>query len=95
LHTTSASDYNKEAKYMTENIWTRWIRFRCTTQNWWGGDSSIEIEAVNLDPAVGLEPASSVSAGLDVDIESIDTTANPGLRAGRVGDDDGFEDLNI
>lgn len=95
LHTTSASDYNKEAKYMTENIWTRWIRFRCTTQNWWGGDSSIEIQEVNLDPTVGSEPASSTSAGLDVDIESIDTTANQGLKASRIADEEGFEDLNI
>lgn len=33
LHTWNASDYNKESKYMAENIWTRWVRFRCTTQN--------------------------------------------------------------
>lgn len=34
LHTWSASDYNKESRYMAENIWTRWVRVRCTTQNY-------------------------------------------------------------
>ena len=33
LVTFSASDYNKESRYMTENIWTRWVRVKCTIQN--------------------------------------------------------------
>jgi hypothetical protein len=33
LVTFSASDYNKESRYMTENIWTRWVRMKCTVQN--------------------------------------------------------------
>lgn len=95
LHTFSASDYNKDNNKMTENIWTRWVRFRCTTQNFWDADRFADIEEVNTDPAVGLEPASDISASLDVDIADIDTTANDGLIASRVGDDDGDDDLNI
>lgn len=95
LHTFSASDYNKDSNKMTENIWTRWVRFRCTTQNFWDAEKFIDIEEINTDPAVGLDPASDIAAGLDVDIEEIDTTVNDGLIASRVGDDDGDDDLNI
>lgn len=95
LHTFSASDYNKDANKMTENIWTRWVRFRCTTQNFWSSDPSMEIEDLNLDPAVGLEPASDVAASLDVDLNDVNTTANDGLIASRAGDDEDIEDLNI
>jgi hypothetical protein len=96
LHTFSASDYNKEAKYMTENIWTRWIRFRCTTQNFWSSDQEfLDIEEINIEPAVDNEPATDLSYGADVNIEDIDTTANKGIVASRIGDDDGIDDLNI
>jgi hypothetical protein len=95
LHTFSASDYNKDSNKMTENIWTRWVRFRCTTENFWSGDAFANIENLNLDPAVGLDPASDIAVSLDVDIEDVDTTANEGLKASRVGDDDGDDDLNI
>lgn len=37
LATFSASEYNKQNQYMTENVWTRWIRFRCTVQNYLEG----------------------------------------------------------
>jgi hypothetical protein len=95
LHTFSASDYNKEAGKMGENIWTRWIRFRCTTQNFWDADRFAEIADLNTEPKVGLEPASDVSASMDVNIEEVDTTANDGIKASRVGDDEDVEDLNI
>ena len=94
LHTFSASDYNKDSNKMTENIWTRWVRFRCTTQNFWGANSSGAIvEDINLDPAIGLEPASDVAASEDVDLSSVDTTSNEGLIASSSSDDD--EDLGI
>jgi hypothetical protein len=95
LHTFSASDYNKDAGKMTENIWTRWVRFRCTTQNFWDGDAFGEVDDINLDPAIGLEPASDIATSLDVDIAEVNTTSNEGLRAGRIGDDDGDDDMNI
>jgi hypothetical protein len=95
LHTFSASDYNKDSNKMTENIWTRWVRFRCTTENFWDASKFLDIQDVNTDPAVGLDPASDVAVGLDVNIEEVSTTANDGLIASRVGDDDDDEDLNI
>ena len=95
LHTFSASDYNKDSNKMTENIWTRWVRFRCTTQNFWLAEEFQEVEEVNVDPAVGLEPAHDVAVSSDVDINEVDTTSNDGLIASRVGDDDGDDDLNI
>ena len=95
LHTFSASDYNKDNNKMTENIWTRWVRFRCTTQNFWDAERFQEIVDLNVDPAIGLDPASDIAASMDVDINEVDTTANDGLIASRIGDDDGDEDLNI
>ena len=42
LYTYRANDYNKESKYMAENVWSRWVRFRCTVQHYIGGDTYIE-----------------------------------------------------
>lgn len=95
LHTFSASDYNKDANKMTENIWTRWVRFRCTTQNFWAADPFTQVDELNVDPAVGLPPAHDIATSLDVDINEVDTTANDGLIASRIGDVDGDDDLNI
>ena len=95
LHTFSASDYNKDNNKMGENIWTRWVRFRCTTQNFWEAEPFTEVEEVNTDPAIGLSPATDIAHSLDVDYNEIDTTSNDGLQAGRVGDEDGDDDLNI
>ena len=55
LVTFNASDYNKESKYMAENIWTRWIRFRCTVQNYVGGDNGILIEDIDSDVYVSRQ----------------------------------------
>ena len=70
-------------------------RFRCTTENFWDGSKFIDVEDINVEQAVGLEPASDIATSLDVNIEDVDTTANAGLIASRVGDDEGDDDLNI
>lgn len=95
LHTFSGSDYSKNAQHMAENIWTRWIRFRCTTENFLGGEDAMEIEDLSLDPSMGNEPASDVAVSEDVDITTVDTTANAGLKVSRVEDDEDIEDVNI
>lgn len=95
LHTFSASDYNKDSSKMTENIWTRWVRFRCTTENFWDAEKFIDVENLNVEPAVGLEPASDVATSLDVNLQDVDLTANDGIKVSRVGDDDDIEDLNV
>lgn len=78
LHTFSASDYDKNKMTMMENVWTRWIRFRCTVENAWVAEDGVCIEDVNTDPALGLEPASSVFS-TDVPIEDINITENKGI----------------
>lgn len=95
LHTYSASDYNKEPGKMPENIWTRWIRFRCTTQNFWDADELFEVEDINFEPKVGLPPAWDIAASGDVDLQSVDTTINEGLKIGRAGIDDPDDEMNF
>lgn len=57
LHTWSASDYNKDAGKMAENIWTRWVRFKCTTQNFLDNEDRTEPDNLNLD--LDGQPATS------------------------------------
>jgi len=47
LITFNASDYNKESKYMAENVWTRWIRFRCTVQNFIVGEDLSDVDEID------------------------------------------------
>ena len=42
LYTFRASEYNKESKYMADNVWSRWVRFRCTVENSLDGEEFIE-----------------------------------------------------
>ena len=43
IQTYSASDWQKDSAKMPDNIWTRWMRMRCTVFNTWSADSFIEI----------------------------------------------------
>lgn len=92
LHTFSASDYSKDAKYMAENIFTRWIRFRCTTQNFWKQDSFTDVDQINLDPRFDLGPG-EIDYSSDVDISQVDVSANEGLQASSTNPD--LEDENV
>lgn len=49
MGTFSASDYGRDTEKMGNNIWTRWIRYRCTTQNFWGADPLNEISDVEVE----------------------------------------------
>lgn len=69
LFTFRASDYNKESKYMADNVWSRWIRFRCTVQNYLEGDDYIEPEIV-----VDLDADNTDIDGVDIDTP---ITSNP------------------
>jgi hypothetical protein len=95
LGTFSASDYSKNAELMGNNIWTRWVRFRCTTQNFWGADPFTEVDGLNVETAIGLPPATDIAVSLDVNIDEVDTTANQGIQAGRTGDEEDNELVNI
>lgn len=96
LHTFSASDYNKDAQKMGENIWTRWVRFRCTTENFVAGQEYLIPEEVNLDTTIqNSPPARDWAATNDVDPRDVDPTANKGLVASRVGDETDSDDTDI
>lgn len=79
LQTYSASDYSKDADKTMNNIWTRWIRFRCTTQNFWEADPLRKFEEVNLDPSIGGPVSCDIATSLDVDPCDVDRTANKGI----------------
>jgi hypothetical protein len=49
LQTFSATDYNREEKYQGDNIWTRWIRYRCTIENTYRGTQAIEPEDIEVE----------------------------------------------
>ena len=44
LHTYRATPFNKESKYMANNIWTRWLRVRTTVWNTWTSGHLHEME---------------------------------------------------
>ncbi len=53
LQTLSASDFDKDSKYVAENVWTRWCRIRCTTQNHWDGQAATEYDKLKLNLSYG------------------------------------------
>jgi len=63
LYTFRASDYNKESKYMADNVWSRWIRFRCTVENYLNGENLTELPIIEI----GIDAESS-GGGEIVDI---------------------------
>ena len=93
LHTFSASDYNKDANKMTENIWTRWVRFRCTTQNFIPAITKcLQIDDVNTDAGTLTEPMIDYAAD---DPSLVDPKYNKGVWASQVGDEEDEEDVLI
>lgn len=92
LSTFSASDYSKDADKMSNNIWTRWVRFRCTTQNFWSADPLKEIKEVNTETTI-LGPVScDIATSLDVDPRSVDRRANKGIIPSNLSDDNDIYD---
>jgi hypothetical protein len=84
LHTFSASDYAKDADKMGasgNNIWTRWVRFRCTTQNFWAAEPLRKFEQVRTHQHIGNPPSVDIATSLDVDPNTVDRTANKGVLA--------------
>lgn len=48
MGTFSASDYSKDAEKQGNNVWTRWVRYRCITQNDWSADTLQEVDDVKV-----------------------------------------------
>ncbi len=81
LQTYSASDYSKDADKSMNNIWTRWVRFRCTTQNFWAAEPLRKFEHVGTFPSIGNYPSEDIATSLDVNPCDVDRTANKGVMA--------------
>jgi len=94
MGTFSASDYSKENEKMGNNVWTRWVRYRCTTQNDWPAEELKDIEVINLDSRGGIN-SEDFAAGPDVDISEVSAGSSEGFRVGRIGDEDGEDDLDV
>lgn len=92
MGTFSASDYSKDVEKMGNNIWTRVIRYRCTTQSAWPADDLKEIEKIDLDAKGGIN-SDDFAASLDVDLTTVDTSQSEGIKVSRIGDIDGDDDL--
>ncbi len=57
LQTWSASDYNRDNKKLAENIWTRWVRFKCTTQNFLADEELVAADKLTID--LNAQPGTS------------------------------------
>jgi hypothetical protein len=79
LQTYSASDYSKDADKGVNNVWTRWVRFRCTTQNFWHGEPLREFEHVNTYPKIGQPYSEDLATSLDVPHHKVDRRTNKGI----------------
>lgn len=65
MQTYTASDYNKMDQKNPDSVWTRWIRFRCTTQNDWQAETFKDIEDLELK----LKASRIDSVDINEDIE--------------------------
>jgi len=63
LYTFSATDYNRDAQKLADNIFSRYIRVRTLVQNFWDAEDYLEFDDVDVDLS-----ASSVNTDTDVDI---------------------------
>lgn len=88
MGTYSASDYSRDAERMGNNIWTRWIRYRCTTQNFWGGEAfTQQFDEIHTDAQTGLT-VTNTFMDEDVDPSTVSNTASKGLRGSHGSKDD-------
>lgn len=71
LYTFRASDYNKESKYMADNVWSRFVRFRCTVQHYIDAQEQYTTPNIVLDvDAVSIDTTSVSVDILDVEIDN-------------------------
>lgn len=66
MGTFSASDYSKDAEKQGNNVWTRWVRYRCITQNDWAADDLQSVD--DLDVKVKVSRIDDVDGIQDVEI---------------------------
>lgn len=67
VYTYRASDYNKESKYMADNVWSRWVRFRTTVQHY------VDASEEYISPGMELDiQAVQATGDVIVDISHIE-----------------------
>ena len=49
LQTYTASDWDRAEQYSVENIWTRWIRMRCTSNNFWTMQPYTTVDSIDTE----------------------------------------------
>jgi hypothetical protein len=87
LSTFSAADYNRDPADGSDNIWTRWIRLKGTTQNFLGGKASFMIDEVNLDNVSNLNEPNDLAYSLDVDLGTVSLSSNKGVSVQSAGNE--------
>lgn len=70
LYTYRANDYNKESKYMAENVWTRWVRFRCTAQHYVEGGEPYTDATIVLDLDAAQAGSDDITNISDIEIDN-------------------------
>ena len=65
LQTFSATDYARNNQLLADNVWTRWIRFTTTVENFWENSPYLDIDSINVD----LDVATDAQPG-DTDLDS-------------------------
>jgi hypothetical protein len=88
LHTFSASDYTKAINQNLDSVWTRFIRFKCTTQSFWAAEEIPTIEEINTTPKILSSPSQDVAT--TGNIQAVNTSYNEGIKVSRIGTDDDF-----
>lgn len=48
LQSYSSSEWDRRNDYNMENVWTRWIKFRCTTWNSWNISDKVEYDELEV-----------------------------------------------
>ena len=63
LYTFRANEYNKESKYMADNVWSRWVRFKCTVQHYVDGDT---LTMPNIDLTMEVESTDTSNEAVEI-----------------------------
>ena len=67
LQTFNGTDYGRAMEKLPDNIWTRWIRFRCTVNNQWvAQEANLPFERIESDVDVQSDSSDNIDEIYDV-----------------------------
>lgn len=70
LYTYRANDYNKESRYMADNVWSRWVRFRCTVQHYVDAGEPYTGSTIILDLDAAQANGDNITNISDIEIDN-------------------------